>query len=227
MGHMTSAWQINDMWSIRWCHPNPQISKLKWSESIFQVGTQQNSRACVCIFENENRLVWPWPEMLQNSSQPWLLSEDSHLQRLRRHMSPFNADANTYPNGSDCCPWQPLRFSDDMSAAQPITWCLVLVSKVNFQRIKKGVSPVHAGGSKCVNTDTHGCGDLVWQEYMSFLAGYCEGGYSCWLWFQCKQNVGSVWGRVCESERWALIDLLNQKKTPSPNPNTKATNAVK
>lgn len=48
-----------------------------------------------------------------------------------------------------------------------------------FSACKKGVSAVHAGGSKCVNTDTHGCGDLVWQEYMSFLAGYCEGGYSC------------------------------------------------
>lgn len=48
-----------------------------------------------------------------------------------------------------------------------------------FPAYKKGVSPVHVGGSKCVNTDTHGCGDLVWQEYMSLLAGHCEGGYSC------------------------------------------------
>lgn len=38
---------------------------------------------------------------------------------------------------------------------------------------------VHAGESKCVNTDTHGCGDLVWQVDMSLLAGHCEGGYSC------------------------------------------------
>lgn len=48
-----------------------------------------------------------------------------------------------------------------------------------FPAFKKGVSLVYVGGSKCVNTDTHGCEDLVWQEYMSFLAGHCEGGYSC------------------------------------------------
>lgn len=38
---------------------------------------------------------------------------------------------------------------------------------------------VHAGESKSVNTDTDGCGDLVWQVDMSLLAGHCEGGYSC------------------------------------------------
>lgn len=38
---------------------------------------------------------------------------------------------------------------------------------------------VQEGESKCVNTDTHERRDLVWQVYMSLLAGYCEGGYSC------------------------------------------------
>lgn len=159
--------------------------------------------------------------MLQNSSQPWLLSEDSPLQRLRRHMSPFNADANTYPNGSDCCPWQPLqvlRWHVGRPANHMLLGAGLQGEFSAYKKKKKGVSPVDAGGSKCVNTDTHGCRDLVWQEYMSFLAGYCQGGYSCWLWFQCQQNVGSVWGRVCESERWALIDLLTHKKRLTPSP---------
>lgn len=108
------------------------------------------------------------------------------------------------------------RFGSQMTCQPPANRMLLgagLQGEFSAYKKKEGVSPVHAGGSKCVNTDTHGCGDLVWQEYMSFLAGYCEGGYSCWLWFQCKHSVGSVRGRVCESESWALIDLLTQKRS--------------
>lgn len=127
-------------------------------------------------------------------------------------MSPFTADANTYPNGSHCCPWQPLRVSDDTWAVSQSraaqSWSPRWIFQRSKKKKKKGESLVHVGGSKCVNTATHGCRDLVWQEYMSFLAGHCEGGYSCWLWLQCKQSAGSRRGRVCGTEPSAAPKVL-------------------
>lgn len=70
------------------------------------------------------------------------------------------------------------RFGSQMTRG-PSANHVLLSLQGGFPAYQKGVSPVHAGGSKYVNTDTHGCGDLVWQEYMPFFAGHCEGGYSC------------------------------------------------
>lgn len=142
----------------------------------------------------------------------------SRVQRLTQHMSPFKTDANTYPDGSHWCPWQPLRGP----SANHVLHSPGL--QAGFPAYKKGVSAVHLGGSKCVNTDTHGCGDLVWQEYTSFLAGYCEGGYSCWLWLECKQNAGSGGGRVCETDPWAAPKVLLVQRKGSVAPPITVTN---
>lgn len=85
--------------------------------------------------------------------------------------------------------------------------------------VSKGCVVVHVGESKCVNTDTHERRDLVWQVYKSLLAGYCEGGYSCWLWLKCKQKLSSEKGRACEFEGWSTLTVLHtqlkKKKTHS------------
>lgn len=117
--------------------------------------------------------------MLQNTSRPCLPSKDSRVQRLIQHMSPFKAEANTYPNGSHCCPDN--RLGSQMTCGPSANHVLLSSSlQGGFpaykkkKKEKKGVSAVHVGGSKCVNANTHGCGDLVWQEYMSFLSGHCD-----------------------------------------------------
>lgn len=98
--------------------------------------------------------------------------------------------------------------SQDSKTRGLVPWSTLATKGMYFQYLWKCVV-VHAGESKCVNTDTHQCRDLVWQVYMSLLARYCEGGYSCWLWLKCKQKLSSEKGRVCESEGWSTNTVLH------------------